>query len=95
MNRTRHLVLAGVLIIIATFLLRIVFGMMFQLPFAEGAETSGLLYYLGFAWPDPANIAAVPIDGLFNAHFWMISFLFASDHCPHALLCCCFSSQTR
>lgn len=77
MNRTKHLVSAGVLIIVATFLLRVVFGMMFQLPFPSGAETSGILYYLGFAWPDPANIAAAPIDGMFNAHFWIISFLFA------------------
>jgi len=76
MNRTKHLVLAGVLIIVATFLLRIVFGIMFQLPFPEGTETSGILYYLG-VWPAPANSAAAPIDGMFDVHFWMISFLFA------------------
>lgn len=76
MNRTKHLVLAGVLIIVATFLLRIVFGIMFQLPFPIEAETSGIPYYLG-VWPEPANSAAAPIDGMFNVHFWMISFLFA------------------
>ncbi|MCA9924346.1 MAG: cytochrome c oxidase subunit II [Anaerolineales bacterium] len=77
MNRTKHMVLAGVLIVVATVLLRVAFGYMFQLPFvATAEETSGIAYYLG-SWPAPANSAAAPIDGMFNSHFWMISFLFA------------------
>ncbi|MCZ7667594.1 MAG: cytochrome c oxidase subunit II [Chloroflexi bacterium] len=35
-----------------------------------------VLLYL-YRLPDPASAQAVPIDQMFNAHFWLISFLFS------------------
>lgn len=76
MNNRRHLVSAAALVIVATVLLRIIFGWMFALPYPDNAEVPQLLYYLGFATPSAASAQAVPVDGMFNAHYWMISFLF-------------------
>jgi cytochrome c oxidase subunit 2 len=65
--------------VVATVLLRIGFGFMFQLPWPASTEELGkdLLYFLGFGWPETANAQAQQIDSMFNGHYWMISFLFA------------------
>lgn len=79
MGKSKHIISVATLIVISTILLRVLFGFMFQLPWPASAADAqkGLLYFLGFGWPEGANSQAQGIDTLFNGHFWMISFLFA------------------
>lgn len=74
MGKAKHFITVAVLVVLATFGLRLIFGLMFQLPYT--AELS-IAQVMGFQMPSPASAEAVPIDGMFNAHYWMISFLFA------------------
>lgn len=83
MRRANHFINVGLIIIVATFGLRLVFGWMFQLPYGPTGQQSletlpdKLSVYMGFLRPLPASAESVAIDIMFNWHFWMISFLFA------------------
>lgn len=76
MGKAKHFIAVAVLVVLATLFLRLVFGTMFQLPYGESAGTLSVLQLMGFQMPNAAAAEAVPIDGMFNAHYWMISFLF-------------------
>lgn len=79
MGKKIHFINVTVIILVATFLLRLVFGWMFQLPYGPaGQETMGTFgTFMGLNIPAPASAESVAIDIMFNSHFWMISFLFA------------------
>lgn len=79
MGKRIHFINVGVIILVSTVLLRIIFGWMFQLPYGPaGQETMGTFgTFLGTNIPAPAAAESVAIDIMFNAHFWMIAFLFA------------------
>lgn len=78
MRRANHFIVVLILVIIATFGLRYLFGTMFHLPYGPtGQEDMGALSIMGFVMPAPASVQAVAIDLMFNAHYWMISFLFS------------------
>lgn len=82
MRKANHFINVGLIIIVATFGLRLVFGWMFQLPYGPSGQQSleatsdKLAVYMGFLRPLPASAESVAIDIMFNWHFWMIAFLF-------------------
>ncbi len=83
MRKANHFINVGLIIVVSTFLLRLVFGWMFQLPYGPSGEAAldttseRLAVYMGFIRPLPASAESVAIDVMFNWHYWMISFLFA------------------
>ncbi|MEM7332920.1 MAG: cytochrome c oxidase subunit II [Chloroflexota bacterium] len=83
MRKANHFINVGLIIVVSTFILRLVFGWMFQLPYGPGAEADldtlpeRLSVFMGFVRPLPASAESVAIDVMFNWHFWMIAFLFA------------------
>lgn len=79
MGKRIHFINVTVLIVVATIALRFIFGWMFQLPYGPTGQASmnTIPTFLGLNIPAPASAESVAIDIMFNAHFWMIAFLFA------------------
>ena len=83
MRKANHFINVGLIIVVATFVLRFIVGWMFQLPYGSLGQQSlvttsdKMAVYMGFLQPLPASAESIAIDIMFNWHFWMFAFLLA------------------